>query len=220
MRVHRPDSITGTNSTTSTVMTLREMVRDVLEVEVAGTVPSEEALDGAGLASTPAMATASYMTLSRGHPLSLSVQPSKLAELFLHDPAHTFGAIDLIVCPRGSGLALHSHEHQVVWHWLASGEKRWLLVNTGALKGAMQEDVWQVTDGNNTSFASGFHRAAALTRRLYPNVIELTQMPGEALIIPPGWGHAVLNTKPSVAYSAQLGELPSTVLTSSHMPSF
>lgn len=218
VRVHRPESITGTNSVTSTVMTLREMVRDVLDVEVAGTVPSEDAFDVVGQAST-AVAMASYMTLSRGHPLSLSVQPPKLAELFLHDPAHTFGAVDFIVSPRGSGFALHSHEHQVVWNWLASGEKRWLLVNTGAAKKAAQEDVWQITNGINTSFASVFHRAAATIRHLYPNAIELTQMPGDALIIPPGWGHAVLNTKPSVSYSAQLGEIPSTVLTRFHMPS-
>jgi hypothetical protein len=246
-RVHRPEEeVPATASSAGhpfTVVTLREMVGNVLGMRTSpsssssSSSVSSSSSENEGMhpranmgerdkATDSAPIKVSYTTLEFDHPLALGVRPPRLALLALRDPGHASRAIDLIAGPAASGMPLHVHEHQVVWHWLVSGEKRWLLVGPGVVRRALQHVEADSLEGHghtsnhscgnnnpNRSFASRFHHVVACLRRLYPwHVAEVTQTPGDALIVPPGWGHAVLNTAPSVGMSAQLGELPSRVV--------
>lgn len=87
--------------------------------------------------------------------------------------------------PTGSGAAPHFHGHAV--NLLAQGRKRWELLPPG--------DAFF----RFTTAAQHFGMPAAGERRVHAATRTCVQEAGDALYVPAGWGHAVLNEAPSLA---------------------
>lgn len=167
-------------------VSLREVTRDVLE-------------------STRGLV--SYTTI--GHPLARPIRPPEFLDLRLRHAAHSADSTDLIVTSTGTITPLHVHKHQLVWHTLVFGEKRWIFVSPTLM----------AAEAVGPLHISGLHGEEAFTTmsrglrsRVFGDVIEVNQERGSVVVIPPGWGHAVLSVTPSIAYSKQLGDVPSSTL--------
>mmetsp|Transcript_9673 Transcript_9673/g.31673 ORF Transcript_9673/g.31673 Transcript_9673/m.31673 type:complete len:165 (+) Transcript_9673:155-649(+) len=116
-------------------------------------------------------------------------------------------SLQFFLGPRGSGS--HAHRHDAAFNVCIRGRKRWFLFPPRAEHSAYLR-------GNAPSWARGYGSAwqtPALTwfREAYPALeerlrpLECVQEAGEAVFVPGGWGHAVLNLETSVGVAVQAG---------------
>ena len=102
--------------------------------------------------------------------------------------------------PTHAGSAWHDHSHS--FFALVHGEKRWLLLPPGASAGAAGSSAaplqWlaQRQPGGATP-------------------LTCTQQSGQALFVPSGWLHAVLNLRDSVGVAVEVGDVAMMELASS-----
>jgi oxalate decarboxylase/phosphoglucose isomerase-like protein (cupin superfamily) len=92
--------------------------------------------------------------------------------------------------PPGTGAPMHYHLDAV--NVLLHGEKDWLLLPPAAAVYSTERAA-----GLFQSLAAG--RAAAAG----PPPMLCTQRAGDAMFVPRGWGHAILNTRTSVGYAVE-----------------
>ena len=102
--------------------------------------------------------------------------------------------------PTHAGSAWHDHSHS--FFALVHGEKRWLLLPPGASAGAA---------------GSSAAPLQWLSQRQPGGATPLTctQQSGQALFVPSGWLHAVLNLRDSVGVAVEVGDVAMMELASS-----
>eukprot|EP01065_Artemidia_motanka_P027216 TRINITY_DN3243_c0_g1_i1.p2 TRINITY_DN3243_c0_g1~~TRINITY_DN3243_c0_g1_i1.p2 ORF type:complete len:473 (+),score=130.51 TRINITY_DN3243_c0_g1_i1:43-1419(+) len=107
----------------------------------------------------------------------------------------------LLVGPRRSGTAVHIDMMGTnAWNTLISGAKRWALWPPDTPEAVVRGDGLFPRSGEGNEASNYFFQALPRLRRKHPGrCIEVTQLPGEAMFVPQGWWHAVVNLEDSVA---------------------
>ena len=82
------------------------------------------------------------------------------------------------------------HAHTAAYNVLLFGAKKWMLLPPAADYGPVHGKMVDWTTGSRR------HEAAPL---------ECTQLGGEVLVVPEGWGHGVINLADSIGAAVELG---------------
>ena len=100
------------------------------------------------------------------------------------------------------GSGAQPHWHQTAWNWLVHGRKEWwlwpprdatyALSHTKQVLNALDSPV----KGGVSGVGGGEDRAGA--------VLWCEQRPGDVLVVPAAWGHATLNTQPSIGWASEV----------------
>ena len=184
------------------VTTLADFIRDHMPTQP----PAREDNHGAGGEAAP-MYLFEPVVLERALPsLAGSVDDTR----FFHSHRIMPDLHQLIVGPQGSGSPLHFHLD--AWNGLVFGRKRWELVApTAARYSSKHPRAWLMEDHgvamqDNAFLAEQAARGnGAVAQALVPDARPLScvQEAGDVMYVPRGWGHLVLNTKPSAGVAVE-----------------
>ena len=191
-----------------------------VDARAPGSVPRAALLQAAAeaaAASAPAARAGAAPRLGHGHAGDPELEDG-VYELKEHDIAMLASPLphpQFFVGPAGSGSP--PHWHKSAWNVLAWGQKRWaILPPSASVYSATPAATWWTRElphlgagcagGSPGAAASASSAAAggggACAAAPVPP-LECTQNAGDVLFVPPAWGHAVLNTEPSVGVAIE-----------------
>ena len=102
------------------------------------------------------------------------------------------------------------HEHRMAWNALVRGKKRWLVHVPGTELNVLKNDtitepvyVWA-------------RDTVPWLRQQGHHFDEFHQFPGEIVLVPDHWMHAIVNVEPSLGFAVEINHVDADVLPDKH----
>ena len=115
-----------------------------------------------------------------------------------------FCKFQFYLAPAMAGSQIH--EHRMAWNALVRGRKRWFIIEPGHNLDALKNESITFPVYEWARDVVPYLRAKGI------KFTEFYQYPGEIVLVPDHWQHAIVNIEPSLGFAVEINHVDATVL--------